>query len=452
MKKITKILLTIFISFLVLVAILFFSIPKILQTKPFKDYFVKRIEERLNGKIEIKDLELSWFGPQVIQKMTFTNNEMDVSFRYFLADISIFKLVSNMGIDTNVVTNPVEIEVEDANIKIHYPNLPNAEFYDVDINIKTQGFNKPMVIDIKGKSKDNNIVGEFSIQGTIATSGKPFYDIKANFKNIPVIVLDRILSDNKSFGTLTQLLGPKMNLTLVAKIEDGNGPVDIDLSSTNMQAFAKLKCLKNALYLREPFIATLTMRPIPEEYYNKGFTPLFEGIYSKKPMVLRIADDNFYLPINPLNFKKMNIDYGMLDMGLITTTNKKIINALKSLTKSTPSQMDLWFGPVDFSFHKEKLLSNRLDALIDYRLHICTWGDIDFNKEYVDMNLGLTASALYIAYGVGGLPDDYVLKIPMRGPFNNVQIDTGNCYGQNWQHDCSTNSGGSSRSTWRYYW
>ena len=53
------------------------------------------------------------------------------------------------------------------------------------------------------------------------------------------------------------------------------------------------------------------------------------------------------------------------------------------------------------------------------------WGDINFVRRYVDMILGLTAQSLKAALGISGLDPSYVLQVPVKGPFGNVQVDKG---------------------------
>ena len=70
-------------------------------------------------------------------------------------------------------------------------------------------------------------------------------------------------------------------------------------------------------------------------------------------------------------------------------------------------------------FYKLKELS----FLLDKKFHLATWGDIYFAKKYADFTLGLTAEALYKAFLITGLPDTFVLQLPIEGPFGNVTLN-----------------------------
>ena len=67
----------------------------------------------------------------------------------------------------------------------------------------------------------------------------------------------------------------------------------------------------------------------------------------------------------------------------------------------------------------------RTEIMIAQTYQVCIWGDLKFPSQKVDMVLGLTAGCLRAAFGIKNLPDDYVLQIPMKGPMNDVKIDSG---------------------------
>ena len=69
------------------------------------------------------------------------------------------------------------------------------------------------------------------------------------------------------------------------------------------------------------------------------------------------------------------------------------------------------------------MLIERTEMLYDGRFELCTWGDVDLVKEYVNLKLGFTAQALYQGFGLS-MPSSYVLVIPLKGPYHHVKIDT----------------------------
>lgn len=58
-------------------------------------------------------------------------------------------------------------------------------------------------------------------------------------------------------------------------------------------------------------------------------------------------------------------------------------------------------------------------------IHLCCWGRVDPGKgSAVDMTIGLPKPSL-LPLGLGDLPDDYVLTIPVRGNSQQPDVDFG---------------------------
>ena len=66
---------------------------------------------------------------------------------------------------------------------------------------------------------------------------------------------------------------------------------------------------------------------------------------------------------------------------------------------------------------------DRTEILYNQEYEVALWGDINFRRRYVDMILGLTEQSLRAALNMRDLSPDYVLKVPVNGPFNNVRVD-----------------------------
>src|SRR5581483_2872856 len=88
-------------------------------------------------------------------------------------------------------------------------------------------------------------------------------------------------------------------------------------------------------------------------------------------------------------------------------------------------ELALWFAPIDLSIKQGIADIERTEILLADTFDICVWGNVDLVKDYVDMVLGLTSQTLSKAFGIQNLPENYVLTLPMKGPSNNVQINTG---------------------------
>jgi len=109
------------------------------------------------------------------------------------------------------------------------------------------------------------------------------------------------------------------------------------------------------------------------------------------------------------------------------TFDAEVGGLFKSESKGNVS---LWFAPAGFNMNRGKMYVERTEILYNKAYQVCLWGNIRFPKRYVAMTLGLTAQALRSALSIKGINDNYVLKVPVEGPFGNVEIDTGAATGK----------------------
>ena len=87
--------------------------------------------------------------------------------------------------------------------------------------------------------------------------------------------------------------------------------------------------------------------------------------------------------------------------------------------------LELWAAPLDAQMKQGILNIERTEILLDKTFEIPIWGDINFASRFVDMGIGLTADTLRKSLGIKKLPSDYVMKIPLKGPFDSVSVNTG---------------------------
>jgi hypothetical protein len=116
-----------------------------------------------------------------------------------------------------------------------------------------------------------------------------------------------------------------------------------------------------------------------------------------------------------------------LDLGKTKVQSGKSLKSLVKLFKDThfEKEIDFWFTPVAFQIQSGVITLGRMDALLSNSIHICTWGDVDVNKDELHMFLGLPADTLEKSFGIQTLSRNYVLKIPIYGSISNPEFDTG---------------------------
>jgi hypothetical protein len=250
-------------------------------------------------------------------------------------------------------------------------------------------------------------------------------------QNFPSRVLDLVArTAGRSDFPFTTLLGGTFQLGLDATLKDFTGPVTLTLNSPLTQIDIAGQCANGALLLNRPLHAQIQVTKETSRLLLKEVNPLdLSYIYSEAPVTLSIPSEGVYIPIHPTSTGKIAIPSARLELGKVSCRNEGNIGTTLSLLKSRQfdkqGELSLWFAPCDFSIKQGLLSLDRSEILIANTFDICIFGKVDLLKNYVDMKLGLTAQTLHKAFGINKLPEHYVLTIPMKGPADNVKIDSG---------------------------
>ena len=184
---------------------------------------------------------------------------------------------------------------------------------------------------------------------------------------------------------------------------------------------------QNQILLKSPVTATLHISPDLSKLVLKNISPIYvSGFSSSEPFIIRVSDDAFSWPI-PFKKRDLHVHTAMLDMGKIQAKIGDSLASLLAILKFSSLRIgdttSLWFTPVNFQIKEGILYTDRLDFLIDDTIHLCTWGKINLLNNKIDMILGITADALKEAFGIKGIPEDFVLQLPMKGTTNKIHID-----------------------------
>jgi len=228
---------------------------------------------------------------------------------------------------------------------------------------------------------------------------------------------------------MATIFGPELNLTASSTLTHWNGPITLQLNSPNIRASVKGAITNGLLYLNDPFHMQLTLTPDLSRVILNSVNPLsLTAITAQAPITLEIPAQGFTYPIFSSDNSQINIPAGRLELGKLYCHNEGNVNITLGLLKlsqfSQNQNIELWFAPLDFHIKNGVMECERTEILITSTYQVCIWGELDFVSKKVDMVLGLTASCLKTAFGIKNLPDDYVLQIPMKGPMDNVKINT----------------------------
>lgn len=417
-KKSKKPIYITIICILSILLIIIFLIPSFFSSKVGTNFLISKIEKKSNAKIEIESFHLTWMGPQKIKKLSYQDPNLGLNVDSIISNMSLYSFYKSIKSFKNL-NFFANTEIDNLNISLHFPDLPPANFYNVIASIKAdiKGINS---IQIKGKTSSNQNLGDFT--AFIEIQGKNIQST-INAKNIPTIGLDQLLfyKEAKYQNTLVQLLGPTLDLHIESTLQNLKGPIDIDIKSTNSTATLNLFYEKDKITLTKSATIMLQLAPINPQFLNN-----VNYLASEKnsPITIKIANDGFSYPISPFKIQNLKIGHMSVDLNKMVVSNTSVIKTITAFAKLGSSNLvNMWFTNVNIQIENGMLYSDRMDFLIDEAVHLCTWGKVDLLNKILKMNLGITADTLSSVFGIQNLSDNYVIKIPIKGSFDNPKID-----------------------------
>lgn len=223
--------------------------------------------------------------------------------------------------------------------------------------------------------------------------------------------------------------GEMINATAAFDLKNFSGPFSMNINTPRTRLDIEGNLANGAVLLKNTAHAQMKITPDLSRLVLKEVNPLnLSYFYSQDPITLEIPAAGFYLPLHPFDLSKVTIPKAKIELGKIACKNEGNVNITLGLLKNKQvnkgGELGLWFAPIDLSIKQGIVDIERTEILLADSFDICTWGKIDLVKDYVDMILGLTAQTLGKAFGIQNLPENYVLTLPMKGPSNNVQINT----------------------------
>lgn len=410
----------IFLLLIIFIAIFISSVPYLLSTKEGKKFVIHTFEKRFTN-VFLDNLSLSWFGPQKMTGLKFSNKEIDLYVREISLDINFLKLLM-IKEPKDLISIRSKSRIEGGDLVLRYPPFSKANITEINgwINIPEK---ETMQIIFSGKTTMEGKVGAFDFDITLS---KQDLKGKINLVNFPSIALDQLIffNEKEERGLLTKILGNQLNLQSNFDLKDFSGPFNLSLDSKNSKASISANYEKNKITLKRDIHAVILLTKELSHYVLKDTNPvLMTGSYAKDPIKIDISRDSFSLPI-PFDLKKLSLS-SRIDIGRMHARNQANLNIMISIMKHSfgSKEMDLWLTPIDIKIENGTLYSSRTDMLIDDMIHLCTWGKIDLINDKVRMYLGIPRDTLRYSFGIKNLPPNYVLKVPMKGSTSNIKID-----------------------------
>lgn len=199
---------------------------------------------------------------------------------------------------------------------------------------------------------------------------------------------------------------------------------------TEAKAEGFLDPKKMQIQLVNPIKLEIDLTPDVGRIYLRQINPLLGEIFGlavvdedMPDMVVYVSPRNMILPTEHFALRiepmKVVVARGPLVGGIVSLLSKGRNNIvperreIRVETSSINADFDRGGG----------LTCSRFDLLLAGRLHVASWGTIDLIEETIEMILAIPETTLREVMGLSSLPKSYYLKIPIKGTFDQPQID-----------------------------
>ncbi|KIC73710.1 hypothetical protein DB42_BS00250 [Neochlamydia sp. EPS4] len=304
--------------------------------------------------------------------------------------------------------------------------------------VKSQQLAQSIAFSLKG---DHGVVSDhsslpFSVMGQMnhlfSSSGKLntnhlTMSLEAQCKQFPVKALTQFASvGNLLPQRISAILGDYVNADVRIKIDRLHGPIIANLNGKRGSIALDATLKKGILTLNQDFHTQIALTPELGKYVLEDILPLTKGLIgSDNPLNINIKAEGFSLPIKNFDIKAIKVGAASLELGKVRFKKGGQLGSILSLFNTSKSDnICVWFTPLYINMQAGKMFFQRMDMLIMNSYPIATWGNVNLDKDRVDMTIGLTAQSLINGFNITGLAKDYMLQIPFKGKINNASIDT----------------------------
>lgn len=412
----------IWIPIVSLIFILVLFLPYLASTPVGKRILIHFAEKKMDSRIEIGSLRLSWFGPQEISHFHCKSNEYVIGFDQLNLKQPLWRSIRLL--DGNWKSFTGSFSLHNASIYVDHPSYPEIEISQ--LQAKAERNRGRWQIDANANiSSPEGKKGFLDVRGTsdLARIEQLTCDINLSFSHLPTYLLHLV----KNGPFLAALLGDIADGKLSLAMQKGEGHLDASIQSQSLKTDLFGEVHKGILTLRKNLIAQFYLTKDLSSYLFKEINPFFvTAISADHSVQLLIHKNGFSMPLT-FDLEKLVVELATLDMGKIRCKNGSTlalaIGLLKLGTIFGQSSMNVWFNPLDFSVKNRIVTCKRMDMLVADTLHFCTWGNINLKNKKIRMELGITQDALAYSFGLTNLPKNYVLTIPIRGTTKKPDID-----------------------------
>jgi hypothetical protein len=327
------------------------------------------------------------------------------------------------------------VEISDFEV-IDAQQKQNFNLEKIVANIDTQNLAKQIQFHVFAdqdvQSKEDN---ETTIDGTMENAFTSNGEINRNdlslqltakSRNLPAGLLSHLVYKDPSIRNKVEaLFGPTMDTDVKISLQRMSGPLQANFQGKNGHMKIDSMVSQGVLTLQRPLEIQVAVTPQLGRSILQDFIPILSGaIAAERPIRITVDPQGFSFPIREFNIAKIQIGRATIDLGKMQFTNEGDLGNVFALLKPTTQEnLSVWFTPLYLDMDNGALRLNRMDMLLLSRYPIALWGKINFPKDRVDLNIGLTGTALSQALNLKNLESNYMMQLPFSGRIGEASID-----------------------------
>lgn len=415
------------LTIIIFIIALILLTPLAMSTDIGKNFINQRIAKQMDAQVELDQIRLSWLGPQKLTGLKLSNPRIDLTAEEITLNLPIWSALS-IRLEKLLTFRPPG-EIINFNAKIHDASII-AEYNSVNGQSKVNG--KTTKFFLNGKTKEAQKEGKFSLDSTVVDDdGETSIIADIKVTSFPTIGLDKFLSllNPKNKKLLVGIFGEEINsIAQVNYSTKKEGTLDITLNSPNISLVLDAALKEKTITLHKTLNLSINLtKGLGDFLLSKASDSDIKSIESLSPIKITVETDGFSLPFDTaFNLKTLKIGRALVDFGKIKVENGSNLASLISLMKfgslSPLKETTIWCTPINIELKNGVVRTDRMDLLIADALRVCIWGKADLNKDRLDMTLGILGTSLKNSFTISGIPDDYVMTVPMGGSLKHIKI------------------------------
>jgi hypothetical protein len=267
-----------------LVLIFTLSLPSLLSTPWGKSLVLSYVNHKIPGKIDIRTLNLSWFGKQTLENFTLEDSKSDevIQIKQVVLNASLVSLIVHRfhsipsavitGLDGTIKRNKAENSNLHESLGI-YP-LPSDQILFPPLDIKlininascnTSSTGELTQIELMGKLESDGVSGQVEVKGKVEAGNFPdnVKILKVAIDHFPVTLLEQLISLKNPYAGhfLVAAVGKTLNLNLKQQKKEDHLSLDFQAQSSNLKADFSGEIFADGFVLQKPGKATLLVTP-----------------------------------------------------------------------------------------------------------------------------------------------------------------------------------------------